>query len=118
MKVVMVKPMEKAEIAEIEPTLDEYQRIVNGYIECVYPFPEEVVLVCNEEGKYSEEPNRALYDSNGEPYDIVYGTFFICGAGYEDFESLTDEQAERYRKQFEQAEGFLQTKNGIAIMRF
>lgn len=34
--------------------------------------------------------------ANGDPYDVVCGTFFIVGTGEEDFKSLTDAQAKRY----------------------
>ena len=115
MKVVMVKPMEKAEIVDIEPTLDNYQSIVGGYIEAVYPFDDEVALVCNDEGKYSEEPNRALYDDNGKIYDIIFGTFFVCGLGEEDFQGLTDDLAEKYRKKYERGEMFFKVRDGIAV---
>ena len=40
--------------------------------------------------------NRALRDEEGEIYDIIAGTFFICGAppDNEKFTSLTDEQVD------------------------
>ena len=46
--------------------------------------------------------NRGLRDENGQIYDIVCGTFFICGApaNCDHFTSLTPEQVERYRKRF------------------
>lgn len=116
MKVVMVKPMEEAEIVEIEPSLENYQQIVGGYIEAVYPFDDEVAIVCNDEGKSYEEPNRALYDE-GKPYDIIYGTFFVCGLGEEDFCSLSDDLAEKYRKHYEHAEIFLNLNGGLAVVK-
>ena len=118
MKVVLVKPMEKAEIVDIAPTLKNYQKIVGGFIETVYPFDDPVVVVCNDEGKFYEEPNRALYGDDGKDYDIIFGTFFVCGLGEEDFQSLTDDLSEKYRKKFERGEMFIKTNGGIAVMRF
>ena len=97
MKVLVVEPMTKPYVKEINGSLEEMQAIVGGYIEGVYCFP-DVVLVCNDEGKLLGLPfNRALrYEDTGEVYDIVCGTFFIAGLGEEDFDSLTDEQIEKY----------------------
>lgn len=116
MKVVMVKPYEEAKVVEITPTLENYQKIVNGYIECIYPFDDNVGLICNEEGKFGEEPNRALYH-DGRVYDVVFGTFLVVGLTEDDFQSLTDEQAEKYRKLYERPEWFFKTRDGIAVMR-
>ena len=62
MKVVRVKPLEKAEIVEIEGGLKSYQKEVDGYIEACYPWVEEVAIICNDDGKFNgSSPNRALY---------------------------------------------------------
>lgn len=52
--------------------------------------------------------NRGLRDKNGQIYDIVFGTFFLCGAhaDSDSFASLTSEQIERYQKQFYTPEMF------------
>ena len=54
-------------------------------------------------------PNRGLRDENGQIYDIVCGTFFLCGAPADSdhFISLTHEQIERYQKRFHTPEMFL-----------
>ena len=52
MKVVICEPGQYARIADIEPTLKAKQEIVGGLIDCVYPWPNDMVgLVCNDEGK-------------------------------------------------------------------
>jgi hypothetical protein len=95
--VVMVKPMEKPTEAWIGSELEDLQAAVGGYIQAVYPFHDDVALICNEEGKLKGlQPNRLLKDAKGEPYDVVCGTFFIVGNGEEDFKSLTDAQVKRY----------------------
>ena len=52
--------------------------------------------------------NRGLCDKNGRIYDIVVGTFFLCGAPADSdhFISLTQEQIERYRERFHTPEIF------------
>ena len=51
MKVVIVEPLTSARIADIEESLETYQRIVGGYIECVYPF-EDACIVRSWRGRF------------------------------------------------------------------
>ena len=114
MKVVICEPGQYARIAEIEPTLKAEQEIVGGLIDCVYPWPNDMAaLVCNDEGKLNGLPlNRALED-----YDVIAGTFFICGISGENFCSLTEEQTARYLQKFRAPEVFAQTPFGLLRMR-
>lgn len=104
MKVIMVEPGRNAQIVEIEKGLKSMQKAVGGYIQAIYPFDDEVALVCNEEGKMIGLPlNRNIYYSNGKVADIICGSFFICSApeDSEEFESLSEEQIATYYKLFE-----------------
>lgn len=114
MKVVICEPGQYARIADIEPTLKAKQEIVGGLIDCVYPWPNDMVgLVCNDEGKLNGMPlNRALED-----YDVIAGTFLICGISGENFCDLTEEQATRYMQKFHDPEVFAQTPYGLLHMR-
>ena len=40
--------------------------------------------------------SRLLRLENGDPYDVVCGTFFLAGLGGETFVSLTQDQLQRY----------------------
>lgn len=81
--------------------LDEMQATVGGLIQAIYPYEEQVAIVCNEEGlQHGLEFNRSVPGG----YGGVVGTFFICGLGEEDFCSLTPEQMEKYRKEYHKAE--------------
>ena len=114
MKIVKVEPGEKAEIVEIEKDLDTMQKLVYGYIECIYFHDDPVVIVCNEEGKIlGMQPNRALLDDDGNILDIIFGTFFITGIGTDDFIGLSDELAEKYQKLYERPEEFYRTSEGL-----
>ena len=109
MRVLVVEPERRPEVKEIDDSLKEMQGIVGGYIQAIYPFEEPVALVCNDEGKLMNLPaNRGLRDKDGQIYDIVFGTFFLCGAPADSdhFTSLTTEQIERYREQFYTPEMF------------
>jgi len=52
--------------------------------------------------------NRGLRGKDGQIYDIVFGTFFLCGApaDCDHFTSLTPEQIERYEERFHTPEMF------------
>ena len=84
MKILVVEPMKPCEVREIPDTLEAMQALVGGHIQAVYPFRDEVALVCNEEGKNLDLPyNRPLTDGQGVPYDMICGTFFLAGVGPE-----------------------------------
>ena len=109
MRVLVVEPERRPEVKEIDDSLKEMQGIVGGYIQSIYPFEEPVALVCNDEGKLMDLPaNRGLRDENGQIYDIVFGTFFLCGApaDCDHFTSLTPEQIKTYQEKFYTPEMF------------
>ena len=100
--VLVVEPCKEAYTKEVG-SLEEMQALVGGYIEAV-PLSEKepVVAVVNEDGKNLGLPyNRPLNDDNGIVYDILCGTFFVAGAGEEDFVSLTDDQIRRYKEKYD-----------------
>lgn len=108
MKILVVQPEKIPEEREISGSLESMQKVVGGLIQVVYPFEDPVALVCNEEGKLLDLPwNRALYDSEDELYEIIAGTFFVCGIDSDDFCSLTEQQLETYRKRFARPEAFI-----------
>ena len=93
-------PYEK-EIKDSADHLEQMQAIVGGLIEPIYPYHQEVAIVCNEEGLINGLPfNRSVPGG----YGGVFGTFFICGLGEEDFCSLPPELMERFKKEFRNSE--------------
>ena len=103
MRILVVEPECRPEVREIINALEDLLVIVGGLIQVIYPFDDPVALVCNDEGKILNLPmNRGLRDENDQMYDIVFGTFFLCGAPMDSdcFTSLTTGQIERYRKRF------------------
>lgn len=111
MRILLIEPGEVPRPKEIAPTLEAMQSVVGGPIQAVYPFEEPVALICHEEGKLLGLPlNRALrHPDSHEIYDVIAGTFFLCGAPPESehFESLTEEQMERYTEHFAPIELFV-----------
>lgn len=102
---------------ELENGLESMQRTVGGLIQAVYePGGRNAALICNDEGKLLDLPlNRALRDEGGKIYDVIAGTFFICGAppDSESFTSLTDEQAAYWLERFRKPELFASVNGQI-----
>lgn len=64
MQVLLVEVSEKPRILEIDGSLDSMQKIVCGRLEAIYPYKDQVAIICNEEGKFNGLPlNRTIYDS-------------------------------------------------------
>ena len=103
MKVIIVKPFTQPYTKEIKGDLESMQAIVGGYIQAIYPFDNEVALVCNEEGKFNGSmPNRYLLNRNNGFVDCICGDFFLCYApcDSENFESMPDNLIEKYIAKF------------------
>ena len=121
MQVVVVEPKKKPMVRDIDAGLESMQKIVGGPIEAVYPFDEPVALICNEEGKLLNLPlNRALRDDEGNVYDIISGTFFLCAVppDSEHFESLTGQQAKTYVERFAMPEMFLNVDSELFVLPY
>ena len=100
LKGLLVAENKLPEVVEIPDTLKSLQELVGGYIEyCYMPEHEDVVLICNEEGKINGMgPNRDI------GHDIIFGPFFVIGDNPEIGEniSLTDEQISKWTKLFDE----------------
>ena len=100
LNLLLVKPNELPKKITIKNTPKEKQKLVDGLIEYVYlPNCNDVVLICNEEGKLlGLPPNRDI------GYDIVCGDFLIVGDDPElgEDRSLTEEQITKYSKMFDE----------------
>ena len=103
---------------ELEDSLGAMQHCVGGLIQAVFePGGRNAALICNDEGKLLGLPlNRALRDEDGAIYDVIAGTFFICGVppDGESFTSLTDEQTAYWLERFARPELFVSV-NGRLI---
>ena len=119
MKILQIEPNRIPVVKEIDGSLEAMQEVVGGLIQALFPFDDPVALIANDDGKLLGLPaNRALRDEAGEPYDILCGTFFLCGApaNYDHFTGLTDEQVEKYRAIFQHPEMFLKIGGQIIVL--
>ena len=121
MQVVVVEPKKKPMVQDISPDLESMQEIVGDPIQAIYPFEEPVALICNEEGKLLNLPlNRALRDEEGNVYDIISGTFFLCAAPPDSdrFAGLTDQQVKTYMDRFAMPEMFLDMGGDLFVLPY
>ena len=120
-RVLFLSPGKKAEMREIEPTLESMQSQVGGMIEEYMPFDDDAAIVCNEEGKMRGLPlNRGIKDKDGQLQDIIAGDFFICYAPIESerFLSLPPDLEKKYKEKLELPEQVYRTESGIKTIAY
>ncbi len=96
MKILIVEPGKHPYEKEISGALKEMQTIVGGRIQAIYPFRDMVGIICNDEGLMLRMPFNRKVDEDC----YIFGTFFLCGLGVEDFTSLPENLMGKYRKRF------------------
>jgi len=116
-KVLLVEPMEKPKVVEIDHDLASMQDLVGGDIACTYPWEDDLVglVYCDDAIALGYPPNRMLKDDEGNIYDVVPGSFFICGLTADSFGSLPDALAEKYTELFRYPEMYMQMADGHVI---
>ena len=84
-------------VMEIDDTLEAKQKLVGGLIEVV-PYKDNLLLICNEEGKISNLKPNLQFD-----YDYIAGNCFIVGDDYENagFKSVEENQINDIKKDLE-----------------
>lgn len=94
LKIVLKKVGENPEVMNIKNTLEAKQKLVDGLIEVV-SITNDILLICNEEGKLENLPPNLLLD-----YDYIAGDCFFIGDDFENgnFKSLTDKQIEEIKE--------------------
>ena len=117
MKVLLVEPMEKPRVVEIDHSLASMQELVGGDIACTYPWEDDLVglVHCDDAIALGYPLNRMLKDEDGNIYDVVPGTFFICGLTSDSFGSLSDALAEKYGALFQYTEMYMRTMDEHVI---
>ena len=128
LRVIVCRPLERAEVLEIDDDLDSMKEVVGGMIEEYMPFydehdprVEDVAIVCDDEGKLKHSQlNRAIRDNDGNIQDVIAGSFFICYAPIEseNFESLPKDLEDRFMKEFEYPEMILRNEQGIDALKY
>lgn len=108
-KGVLVKPHQRPVVIEIEPTLENLHKAVDGYIERFYPFPDRPFLGCwlDEEGKLKSKPvNKFIVNEEGYIVGTLAGDILFTGMTPEGTDtSLTDSEIEYLMERYEKDEG-------------
>lgn len=111
MNVLVVEPGTAPYEEEING-LHEMQDTVGGLITAIYPYPDEVAIVCNDESiLLGMEFNRSVPGG----YGGLFGPFFICGIDKSNFCSLSPAQMERFKKEYHHAEILLGFQSGTPV---
>ena len=102
--VLFIAPKQPPCVRQIVNDLRSKQELVEGHIEIVRPFDNNIVAVCNDEGVINGMPfNREL--NNGT---FIFGPMFLCKErlgedGYQ-LDGLNETELVRYQKQFAKPE--------------
>ncbi len=96
--VLVVKPGQPVETAEIEPSLETFQTLVGGYIEAL-DLDDGVSLYMNDDGFGRLLPNRRIPDTG----IVVVGPFVVFRTTGPDDASLTPAQVDHWRAYFDSA---------------
>ena len=99
-RMVIVPPGDNPYDAYVYDSLEALQGMVDGYIECTYPFNDNAFVIGNEEARLNEmQGNRRI---NGE---IYAGTILVAADdGCGGTKDLTEEQVREYAGKFWQPE--------------
>ena len=112
MKILIVEPMKHPRVADIPHTLEAMQQTVGGYIQAVYPWPDQIALVCDDEGLLKQaEFNRLV-----APEVAIFGTFFICGLDTDSFCDLPDDLVDKYSKLLYAPQVLIETEAGHLVL--
>ena len=96
MRIIIIRNNVNPVLCNVPHSLTIFQQIVGGKIEVVEPFPDNVVLVCDESGRNNGKPiNRVIDDS----MDIC-GDFFLCGHDGEGLSDFPEDLVEWYMARF------------------
>lgn len=120
LEVIYIQAGEPPKSVRIENELEPMQELVGGHIEEYMPFEDDIAIICNEEGKIlGLEPNRAIYDENGDMIEVICGDFFLCYAPIdsEEFKDFPENLKKKYEEKFKMPERFFMTPSGIRVVK-
>ena len=102
-KVLLVEPFNKPKIITIENNYQAISEIICGDVDEYMPFEDDVVLLCNADGKRLSlsASHTVIYIETGK-IELIYGSFILVGASEFDSEyhSLNDNLIDKYMDLF------------------
>lgn len=98
MKILYYKVDKEPQVLLIPRENKDIQELVHGSYEC-YQVNEKILIICNRDGwNLGLGVNRLVLSKDGNIKQAIRGDFFVCGAGKDDFVSLTDSQIKKLIK--------------------
>ena len=97
MRVIWVKVDENPVVINIPHQLEYMQELVGGLIEVFEPFSDDVVLVCNENGRNEERPLNRIIDNKM----YIRGDFFLCGQDAVGLSDMPEDKVDLYLTRFQ-----------------
>ena len=94
-KVLVIDENGNISIEILDNSLECFQQIVDGYVECLELYNQNIVILCDEEG-YLKNKNISKYLVLNEHLLGIVGTFILAGLNNNEFCSLTDKQIKYY----------------------
>ena len=113
-KILLKKVGKRTELLEVENKLETWNELVAGFIQ-VISVDENVLLVCNDDGKILNLPINIFRIWDEKVIDCINGNFFLASAESEDFASLSPELIERWIKKIDEPEFFVRVDNGAVF---
>ena len=103
MRVLVLEPLSAPEVRTIPHTLEAMPNDNAG-------------LIASDDAIALGYPlNRALIDPDGNIYDIIKGTCFICGLSYGDFTDLPEDLIEKFSDMFRYPELYVREPTGRVL---
>ncbi|MCQ2770348.1 MAG: DUF3846 domain-containing protein [Clostridia bacterium] len=116
--ILFIEAGKRPQILKIENKFENIKELVGGYVEAVYPYEDNVALLCNECGKIMHMPySRAAKTEDGRVFDLIAGPIVIAGVDDEDFTGLTKEQIDKYYNMYESPEFFVRDNGKTIILK-
>ena len=92
-RILVTEPGKPPVARFVRNDMDVMNEIVGGNIREVDPFSVPAALLYNGKGDEQRLPrNFPLKNGNGEPYELIRGTFLVAGVRDGHYDSLTDTQ--------------------------
>ncbi len=106
-RVLVMKPRQKAQDVWIEPTHDTITTMLGGEMTMSNPLNDGTVIICREgAGKDGTVVNRVIRNTRGQIVKAYYGTIIVAGlflkAG--ELDSLTDKEIQQVMDRLEMVE--------------
>lgn len=102
-KVLLVEPFSKPKIITIENNYQAIIEIICGDVDEYMPFEDDVVLLCNADGKrLFLSASHTVTDIETGKTELIYGTFILVGTSEFDgeYHSLDDNLIDKYMDLF------------------